>query len=99
VPLKSHLDVQLIHRRPVAGSLNKSSCLARTLGVTKFINMRDMILVTLCCAAQVRLGYSTNPPQFVEEALTLSCSFGCDKIHNISSYEFGHTLVCYLSQT
>ncbi len=35
----------------VAGSLNKSSCLAQTLGVTKFVKMRDMILVTLCCAA------------------------------------------------
>jgi hypothetical protein len=32
-----------------AGSLNKCSRLARALGVTKFINMRDMILVTLCC--------------------------------------------------
>ncbi len=33
-----------------AGFLNKGSCLVRTLGVTKSINMRDMILVTLCCA-------------------------------------------------
>jgi hypothetical protein len=33
-----------------AGLLNKGSCSARTLGVTKFINMTDMILVTLCCA-------------------------------------------------
>jgi hypothetical protein len=33
-----------------AGLLNKSSCLAPTVGVTKFIEMRDMILVTLSCA-------------------------------------------------
>jgi hypothetical protein len=33
-----------------ASSLNKSSCLARALGVTKFIIVTDMILVTLCCA-------------------------------------------------
>jgi hypothetical protein len=33
-----------------AGLLNKSLCLARALGVTKFTNMRDMILVILCCA-------------------------------------------------
>jgi hypothetical protein len=33
-----------------AGLLNKSSCLARTLGVAKLIIVRDMILVTLCCA-------------------------------------------------
>ncbi len=31
--------------------LNKCSCSARALGVTKFTNVRDMILVTLCCAA------------------------------------------------
>jgi hypothetical protein len=45
-----------------AGSLNKSSGLAPALGVTKFINMRDIILVTLCCATKVRLRCSTNPP-------------------------------------
>jgi len=35
---------------PEAGLLNKSSCSARALGVTKFMNMRNMILVTLCHA-------------------------------------------------
>ncbi len=34
-----------------AGLLNKSSCLARTLGVTKFSNVRVMILV-LCYLSQ-----------------------------------------------
>ena len=33
-----------------AGLLNKSSCLAPTLGVTKFKIVTDMIWVTLCCA-------------------------------------------------
>jgi hypothetical protein len=33
-----------------AGLLNEGSCLARALGVTKFIRIRDMIVVTLCCA-------------------------------------------------
>jgi hypothetical protein len=33
-----------------AGLLNKGSRLAQALGVTKFINMRDLILLTLCCA-------------------------------------------------
>ena len=33
-----------------AGLLNKSLCLAPTLGVNKFIIVKDMILVTLCCA-------------------------------------------------
>ncbi len=45
-----------------AGLLNKSSCLAPTLGVTKFIFVKEMILVTLCCATQVRPRRSTNPP-------------------------------------
>jgi hypothetical protein len=35
--------------------LNKSSCLAAALGVTKFVTITLMVLVTLCCAAQVRL--------------------------------------------
>jgi hypothetical protein len=36
-----------------AGLLNKSCCLAPTLGVT--ILVTDLILVTLCCAANVGL--------------------------------------------
>jgi hypothetical protein len=39
--------------RPKATLLRKGSCLARALGVTKFIGMRDVILVTLYCATQV----------------------------------------------
>ncbi len=31
-------------------SLNNSSCLARALGVTKFITIIAMFLATLCCA-------------------------------------------------
>jgi len=44
------------------GLLNKSSCLAPALGMTKFINVTNMILVKLCCATQVRRRCSTNPP-------------------------------------
>ncbi len=47
---------------PEAGLLNKCSCLARALGLTKFTTMRDMILVTLCCATKVRLECLTKPP-------------------------------------
>jgi hypothetical protein len=36
--------------RPEAGLLNKSSCLAPTLGVTEYIIATVMIWVTLCCA-------------------------------------------------
>jgi len=45
----------------------KSSCLARVLGVTKILNVRDMNLVTLCCATQVWLRCSTNPTQIIKE--------------------------------
>jgi hypothetical protein len=34
-----------------AGMLNKSSCIAPSLGVTKFIIVKDIIFVTLCYAA------------------------------------------------
>jgi hypothetical protein len=37
--------------KPEAGSLNKSSCLAPTLGVANVIIVTDIILVTLYCAS------------------------------------------------
>ncbi len=40
--------VQALGHYPEAGLLSKGSCFTRTLGVTPFINMRDVILVTLC---------------------------------------------------
>ncbi len=43
-----------------AGLWNKSLCFAPTLGVTKFIIVKDIISVTLCCAAQVQLRCSKN---------------------------------------
>jgi hypothetical protein len=42
--------------------LNKSSCLASALGVTKFMIVIVMIWVTLCCATSVGLRCSTSPP-------------------------------------
>jgi len=45
------------------GLLNKSSSLAAALGVAELTNVRDRILVTLCCATEVQLRCSTNPPQ------------------------------------
>ncbi len=64
-------DIYEFHRRlrlrPEAGLLNKSSCLAPTLGVTKFIIVKGMILVTLCCATQVALSCLTNPPLKFDE--------------------------------
>jgi hypothetical protein len=44
-----------------AGLLNNRLCLAAALGVTELTPI-TIILVTLCCVAQVRLRCSTNPP-------------------------------------
>jgi hypothetical protein len=35
----------------VQGLLNKSSCLASALGVTKITNVRDIVSITLCFSA------------------------------------------------
>ncbi len=55
--LLCYLSLTYMFHKPTpvtkAGYLNKGSCLARVLGVTKFMNMRDMILVTLCFATLV----------------------------------------------
>ncbi len=36
---------------------------------------------------------------FVGLKLVLSCSFRCDQIHGRNRYDFGHTLLCFLSPT
>jgi hypothetical protein len=43
---------EVLFNKPTAEAslLNKSSCLVAALGVTKFTKLRDVILVTLCCA-------------------------------------------------
>jgi hypothetical protein len=40
---------QAVFNKPIseAGLLNECLCIAQALGVTKFINVRDMILITL----------------------------------------------------
>jgi len=47
---------------PEAGWLNKSSRLAAALGVTKFMTVIAMNLVTLCCATSAGIKCSMNPP-------------------------------------
>ena len=61
---KAGAKCELLFNKPVseAGLLNKSSCLAPALVVTKFTTVRDMTLVKLCCATQVGLACSKNPP-------------------------------------
>jgi hypothetical protein len=43
--------------------VEKSSCFAAALGVSKITKIFAMNWVTLCWPAQVRLGCLTNPPQ------------------------------------
>jgi hypothetical protein len=63
---------------------NKSSCLAQTLGVTKFIFVTDMIWVTLFVLLNMYLDIQQTHlrGQFVEQKLMLSSNFRCDQIHN-----------------
>ncbi len=48
--IRAHSNLPLYSLSPEAGLLNKSSCLAQALGVTKYTIVRDMISATLCCA-------------------------------------------------
>jgi hypothetical protein len=36
---------------------------------------------------------------FVEQKLMLSSNLRCDQIYEYEMHDFGHTLLCYLSQT
>jgi hypothetical protein len=64
-------------------------------------NWRDLVLISLYCATQVRLNVKQTSlghrEQFVEQKLTLSSK--CYQIHRCQRYNFGHTLLCFLSQT
>jgi hypothetical protein len=44
------LKLKISNLKREAGLLNKRSCLAPTLSVTKVIIVTDIIWVTLCCA-------------------------------------------------
>jgi hypothetical protein len=37
--------------------------------------------------------------RFVEQKHLLSFCFRCEQIYKYERYDFGHTLLCYLSQT
>ncbi len=90
VLLKSDLDAQ---------QTDHSSCFSPTLGVTICTRFTVMNLVTLCCAINWYLDVQQTHLRFVEQKLMLISNFLCDKIHKIHCYKFGHTLLCYLSQT
>ncbi len=84
-------------QRPEAGLLNKLLSRAVAFGVTKFKTVRDMILVTLCFDAYVKLRCSTNCLQFVEQMLLLSSSLRYYQANDSHCHEFGHILLCCLS--
>jgi hypothetical protein len=56
-------------KHPEADLLNKGSCFARTLGVTKFINTKYMILVTLCSRTKMFISLR----QFNYQAFQANC--------------------------
>jgi hypothetical protein len=49
-PSKVGLSQVLMFNKPIFGLLNESSYIAPAVGVTKFITINVMSLVTLCCA-------------------------------------------------
>jgi hypothetical protein len=71
--------------------------------VIKFIVFTVAILVTPKAAAKHELLFnklaSGFSPRFVEQKLLLSSSLSCYQIHNCHRYDFGHTLLSYLSLT
>jgi hypothetical protein len=76
--------------------LDKSSCLARTLGVTKFIVVITMDSVTLCCATYIGLSSSTNPTSeagLLNKSSCLAATLGVTKFKNVRDMIF-ITLCC-----
>ncbi len=71
-----------------ADLLNKCSCLAPALGVTKFIIVKDMIWVTLCGFLS-RNQMFNKPPS--GNGFYLSSTAKCDQSHDNYCYESGHT--------
>ncbi len=100
VLLKSDLDIQQTHLR--LQFVEQKLMLNSSLGVTKFIIATDTILVILCSAtlkSDLNVQQTHLRGRFVEQKLVLSSSFRCDQIFKDESYNFGHTLLCYLSRT
>jgi hypothetical protein len=98
VLLKSNLCVQQTHL-----SLgNNSLCLAPALGVTKFkipewwFWSHFVVLLRSDLGAQQTYLWG----QFVEQKfMLLNSNFRCYQIHNCQRYDFGNTLLRYLSPT
>ncbi len=71
--------------------------------MTKYIAMIVVNLVRPKTAAKQELLFNKLASglrgQFVEQKLMLSSSFRRDQIYKDERYDFGHTLLCYLSRT
>ncbi len=67
-----------------AGLLNKSSCLALTLGVTNILknHCHENSRSWLCNLSQTWIFNKLTLSQFVEQMLRLSSNFKCDQIHH-----------------
>ena len=80
--LLSCLSTTYMFNKPTsqASLLNKSSWLAAALGVTKFITIIAMILVTLKSILDVKQTNLWGP--FIEQKLKLNCSLRRDRLLN-----------------
>ncbi len=75
--------------------MNKSSSLSPTLDATICTRFTVINLVTI----RSYLDIQQTHHRFVGQKLMLISNFRCDTIHKIHCYKFGHTVLCYLSQT
>jgi len=78
-----------------AGLLNKSSCLAPALDLTKLTNVRDIIFGhTLLChlSPTYMFNKSTSEVGLLTSNLDLISTTKCDQNHIFDNYEFDNTL-------
>jgi len=68
---------------------------------THLISLTIMNLVTPKVGAEHKLLFNklASEAGLLNKRLMLSSSFRCDQIHKYEKYDFGHTLLCYLSRT
>ncbi len=61
--------------------------------------MSVMNVVTAKAAAKNELSFNKPEAGLLNKRFMLSSSFRCDQIYKYELYDFGHTLLCYLSRT
>jgi hypothetical protein len=84
---------------PEAGLLNKCSFLALDLGETNLQIRKKLFWSHFVVLLKSDLDVQQTRVRFVEKGLMLSSNFRCKQINKYEIFDFGHTWLCYLSQT